>query len=153
MKRQKLEMGAFIRIPLDSETHTFGRILKSPFVAVYDCQSKDESAHGEQIAASPVLFVVAVMDRAVKTGRWQIIDRIPLEESEIRIPDQFMQDRFNPLKCRIIDSSGTSREATIEECEGLEPAAVWEAEHVEQRIRDHYAGRKNVYVESMKLKR
>jgi hypothetical protein len=153
MKRQRLENGALVRIPLDSETFTVGRVLRPPFVAVYDYRSKEDSVNGEQIVNRPVLFIVAVMDWAVKTGRWRVIGSAPPETAEVRIPDQFIQDRFDPSKCQIIDSSGSSREATIDECDGLEPAAVWEPEHVEQRIRDHFAGRRNVHVESMKLKR
>ena len=42
------------------------------------------------------------------------------------------------------------RLAIAEECVGLERAAVWEPEHVEDRLRDHFAGRSNRWVESLK---
>jgi len=35
---------------------------------------------------------------------------------------------------------------------GLERAAVWGPSHVEDRLRDHYAGRKNKWVESLRIK-
>jgi hypothetical protein len=153
MKMPKWEVGAVIKIPFDDEAYTYGRILKHPFIAVYDCKTKDHLEDMDRITACPILFVVAVMDRAIKSGRWPIVGKAHLTKDEIEIPDQFMQDLFNPQECKIIDSSGTSRDATIDECEGLERAAVWEAEHVEGRIQDHYAGRKNIVLESLKLKR
>lgn len=38
------------------------------------------------------------------------------------------------------------------EVEGLERLAVWDPEHVEDRIRDHYNGVQNIWVESLRLK-
>lgn len=151
MKRQRWKPGAFIEIPIDSDMHTYGRLLKHPFIAVYD-HTSEQSDCVEEIANQPVLFVIPVMDRAIKNGRWKIIGVAPCH-SEIPIPEQFMQDILNPNNCQIIDYLGNIRDATIEECEGMERAAVWDAKHVEERIRDHYAGRKNAYLESMKLKR
>ncbi len=44
------------------------------------------------------------------------------------------------------------RPATTGECIGLEAAAVWEAEHVEDRLRDHFAGQLNKWVEQLRAK-
>ena len=43
------------------------------------------------------------------------------------------------------------RTASLAECEALESAAVWEPDHVEDRLRDHYAGRPNRWVESLRI--
>jgi hypothetical protein len=59
---------------------------------------------------------------------------------------------FNPRSCQIIDVEGNIRDVSPEECSGLERAAVWEAGHVAKRIHDHYAGRPNAHLESMRLK-
>jgi len=48
--------------------------------------------------------------------------------------------------------AGHIRQASRAECEGLERCAVWEPEHVEDRLRDHFAGKPNVWVESLRLK-
>lgn len=42
--------------------------------------------------------------------------------------------------------------ATPEECAVLERAAVWDPGHVEDRLRDHFAGQSNKWVESLRLK-
>ena len=151
MPKRKPAPGTILKIPFDGPIHTYARVLRHPFIAVYDCKTSEDLTSMEGIVAQKVLFVVAVMDRAVTDGRWEVVGKVPLADGEIPIPDQFMQDMFNPNNCKIIDSSGNIREATIEECVGLERAAVWEAEHVEDRIRDHYKGRPNRWLESMKL--
>jgi hypothetical protein len=43
--------------------------------------------------------------------------------------------------------------ATPKECVGLELAAVWAAEHIEERVRDHYQNRPNAHLAYMKLRR
>jgi len=48
-------------------------------------------------------------------------------------------------------STNWERPASREECAGLEAAAVWEPEHVEDRLRDHFAGRPNKWVESLRI--
>jgi hypothetical protein len=40
---------------------------------------------------------------------------------------------------------------SIDKCRGLERSAIWEPEHVEERLSDHYAGKVNRWAESLKL--
>jgi hypothetical protein len=60
-----------------------------------------------------------------------------------------MVDVLDPDHYQIIDDEGNIRDATREETEGLEPAAVWEPEHIADRLEDHYAGRPNRWLKSM----
>lgn len=51
----------------------------------------------------------------------------------------FIQDYFNPADLRIY-IGGEVRPASYEECEGLERCALWDAEHIEDRLRSYYDG-------------
>ncbi len=152
MTRQRIQSGAIVKIPLGDGSHTYGRLLIKPYIEVYDSVTRDEIRDLARIVASPVLFTVSVFDRAITQGRWPIVGRLPYDEETAEMPLQFLQDAANPRRCRLIDAWGNITPASIEECTGLERAAVWEAEHVEDRIRDHYAGRPNMWAESLKLK-
>jgi hypothetical protein len=55
-------------------------------------------------------------------------------------------------QCEIIDEAFNARPAAPEECVGLEGVAVWDPTHVEDRLRDHYAGRPNAHLAYMKVK-
>jgi hypothetical protein len=72
----------------------------------------------------------------------------PLEHDMIAEPVFFKQDPINNRFFKYYES--TTVAATRQECLGLERAAVWEPEHVEDRLRDHYAGVTNKWVESLK---
>lgn len=98
----------------------------------------------------PVLFIVAVMHSAIKKGRWPILGHIPLE-AQLTAPPSFIQDQLNKNIFQIYEG-GVITPATREQCEGLERCAVWTPEQVEDRLHDHYAGRPNKWVESLKMK-
>jgi hypothetical protein len=89
------------------------------------------------------------MDYAVKSGRWPIVGHIPLEDRLVP-PPKFIQDPLNKNSFSIYEN-GQIRKATREQCAGLERAAVWEPEQMEDRLRDHYTGRKNEVFEKLKM--
>jgi hypothetical protein len=143
--------GDIVRIDFDGKRHTYGQLLADPYVAVHDLPTEGDATDLAEVVGSPILFIVAVHDRAI--GRdWPIVGTAPAGSALPAVPEYFMQDMFNPSKCKIIDLEGNMREVTPQECVGLERAAVWEAEHVAERLRDHYAGRPNPHLESMKLR-
>jgi hypothetical protein len=152
-KRQRFEPGAVLRVGLDDGTHTYARMLShSPYLAVYDACRSDDAVDVEQIVGSPVLFVVAVSAAAYRSGRWQRVGWVPPLAAAVAIPEFFRQDSFDPQQCQVVDHLGRERAATPQECVGLERDAVWAAEHIEERVRDHYQNRPNAHLEVMKLR-
>jgi hypothetical protein len=150
MPRQRFEPGAVLRIDLDEHRHTYARMLSDhPYLAIYDAVTEADLAADEAVAR-PVLYVLAVADHALR--RWPKVGEVPLVRSPVAIPEFFMQDMFDPRRCQIMDYQGNTRPASPAECVGLERAAVWDAEHVEQRLRDHLAGRDNPHLAHMQVK-
>jgi len=91
------------------------------------------------------------MNHAVTRGRWKIVGHIPLEEALVVPRPHFIQDALKPESFSIYER-GAIRPATKEECIGLEREAVWDPTHAEDRVRDHYLGRKNKWLESLKIR-
>ena len=90
------------------------------------------------------------MKSALTSGKWPVVDFRPLE-SELASPvEYFIKDRLTGQYSVYRSSDGHTRESTYEECKTLEAAAVWEAEHVEDRLRDYFAGRPNVWAEQLR---
>lgn len=125
---------------------------KSPFIAFYAAPDEPNAVEIQGLCAGEPLFVIAVMRSAYASGRWgDVVDRLPKEELPA-IPRRFRQDVVNG-SCSIIEVGQPTRLLVPqEECIGLECDAVWSAEHVESRLSDHYDGRPNVWVESLKVK-
>jgi hypothetical protein len=142
--------GAFVRIGLDDGSFGYGRLREFPFAAFYDFRSKEAVSDLDEIASKPVLFTLAVHESVLDT--WEIIGKMPLEDSLKQPVVQFMQDVTDYMKCWIVDSEGNERPARPEECLGLERAAVWEAQHVEKRLLDTFMDRPNRSVEGARVR-
>lgn len=146
----KSAIGDIVKIDLGDGLHCYARVLEEGLFAFYDCRVREERTI-EQIIASPILFQVPVMDYAVKRGRWSIVGNAPLTDSLKNPPPRFIQDALRKDIFRIYEK-GKIRPATRAECIGLEREAGWDPAHVEDRLRDHYEGRKNKWVESLKIR-
>jgi len=149
MKSQKRVVGDMVRIDLGEGIHSYARVLDKDLYAFYDCRAQEDPSIA-LIAANHILFKVAVMRYAITRGHWKVIGHAPLEAALLKPPLQFMQDILRPDQFSIYEN-GKMRSATREECLGLERVAAWDPEHVEDRLRDHYAGRPNKWVESLEM--
>lgn len=141
--------GDVVVIDLGNGSFGYGRVLPKPLMAFYDLESTEQVAAAE-VVKSTVLFIVSVMYQAIKSDRWDIVGNVPLEESLKIEPRFFMQDMLSK-EFSIYYAGKITPAASRDECIGLERAAVWEAEHLEDRLRDHFAGVPNKWVESLKL--
>jgi Immunity protein 26 len=124
--------------------------LEEALFAFYDIKTSHDIPLTE-VESKPILFKIWVMRNSVGSGRLEIVGVKSLEDDLRGQPNFF---KIDTLSKRIgIYHRGTERPATVKECEGLECAAVWSAVHVEDRLRDHFLGRPNKWVEFMKIKK
>ena len=146
---RKPQEGDIVEIPLPDGQLAYGRVLKSPLIAFYAVQAQ-APLPVDQIVAAPVAFKVFVVHSAVKSGRWKIVGHAPLDDA-LQVPPSFYKvDSIT--KALSLYRHGQTEPATVEQCAGLECAAVWSAEHVESRLADLFAGRPNRWVESLSIK-
>ncbi len=136
-------------MPLSRQWHAYAWTLPEVNFAFFDLRASAD-VPVEEIVRHPIAFRVAVPKSAWTDGRWVRIGKVnPPPEILAPVPT-FICD---PLNGRLsIYLLGDIRTASRQECIGLERCAVWDPEHVEDRLRDHFAGRPNKWVESMVLK-
>jgi len=146
--RGRGKVGDVLKIDLGNGVFGFGRILDSPLMGFYDLQSR-EAVSIVDVVKSPMLFRVWVMNYAVKSDNWEILGNLPLEDALKVKPRFFKQDPLNKKYSIYYDSKDTP--AAREDCIGLERAAVWNPEHVENRLRNHFAGVPDPMTERLKV--
>ena len=153
MGKQRRIAGQFLEIQLPDLTWTYARVLDKASFAFYDVHSLNKIADINFIMGKNVIFIAAVFNDAVTSGRWKKIGIYPLEARFHILPFKFIQDEIDSADVRLYNpNTGEIFISNRRACIDLEPAAVWDAEQIEERIVDYYAGRTNVWLEKMKLK-
>jgi len=148
-KKIKCRAGDIVKIILEDGDFCFGHILEEPTVAFYDIKVAD-MPHIEEIIKLPILFSLWVSKSAVRSGKWEVIGHQKLDIDSDQPRSFFTQDPISK-NFFIYLYDDTEMPATKEQCEGLERAAVWDANHVEDRLRDYYKGVPNKWFESLRL--
>ena len=129
-KRKLLKAGDLYAIPLPNGTFAFGRTFKDACIAIY-------KHIGKSIEDLPQIdeyqFTVGIYNDVLKSGVWPVVGYRPFKNDD---------EQWPPPMC-VIDSisgeysiyhKGEFKSSNKSECEGLEVAAVWEAEHIIDRI-------------------
>jgi hypothetical protein len=125
----------------------FAHVLQSPLFAFYDLCAPN-IPQIDKIVAAPIAFKIWVMKHAVTDGIWPVIGHVPILDMD-EAPKFFKRDRITGA-LSITCTGAEEEKATLAECLRLECAAVWDPRHVTDRLRDHFAGRPNKWVESMR---
>jgi hypothetical protein len=155
-KMTRRQPGQVVLIELGQGNCSYARVLNDPLVAFYDllCRTTGEISVDEVIS-SPVAFTLMVMNHAITRGRWPVVGRVDISP-EFQVPPPFCKQDAVTGKLSIYQevpelAPNYERPARVGECLGLETAAIWEPEHVEDRLRDHFAGEPNKWVEQLKV--
>ena len=155
MSRRKIvrREGDIVRVPLKDGRYSFARVLPGALFAFYSGVDRSQNAPPPaDIVKRPIAFIINVMAHAITEGRWVTVTNIPLADAMRRSPEFFKQDPLTGRLEKTRTGGGDEVPATREECRSLERAAVWEPEHVEERILDEFEGRTNRWVEQLRLK-
>lgn len=141
-------VGDIVKIPLGDGSFAFGQLLPSPLVAFFNMR-RNEIPPLYDILKTDVIFTICVMNYVITDGDWPKIGHSEVSQKLNQKPKFFKKD---PLSGRFFITFTGAEEilATKMEVEGLEYAAVWEPSHVIDRLNDHFAGRPNKWVNSMK---
>lgn len=142
--------GQIVKIDLKDGTVAYGRVLKRPLFAFYDKPYRcGDTPELEEIATLPIAFKICVMNYSISKRIWSVIGRLELTSDLKKTPSFFKQDILNGALSIYRDDlpPAFERPATLQECMGLEQAAVWDPCHVEDRLRDHFAGRPSKWVQ------
>ena len=142
--------GVVVAIPLGNGWFGLGRALTFPIIEFYDFQSKEIPKLSE-LSDKPVAFRVWVMRSALTGRRWKRLGRLPLKPTEAGKRWFFKQHPDGSL-FRTRDGD-EEIPASWEGVSELERAAVWSPHHIEDRLRDHFSGRANKWVESLRARR
>ena len=152
-KRFRRKVGDIVAIPLGEGRVGFGWVLEEPLVAFFDYSTDADHIPAVQvILRAPIAFRILVMNHAFTRGTWPVIGHAQIPDELATSPWFFKKDLISG-KVTLTQTGAEEVPAENNEWEHLECAAVWEPFHVVDRLQDHFAGRPNKWVESMKVRR
>lgn len=151
MKRKKRSnRGDILAVNLGDGYFSFAHVLKPPLIAFYDYRS-DRVLPVDDIVKLPVAFSVWVMSYALDKDFWPAIGHASVDHID-EAPLFFKQDSMDGSLV-VTSDGGSELPATYEQCSRLECAAVWDPNHIVDRLNDHFVGRANRWVESLRAKK
>ena len=145
MSRVIVKPGNVYSIPLEDGRYGYAQALESPEFAFFDVASETEMS-AEDVVLHPLIFRIWVHKSATKT--WKKLGKVPLSEPLSKQVPRFKQDAINGKLSIYINQQESP--ASLADIQGLECAAVWESPHILSRISDHFAGRENKWVASLR---
>lgn len=152
MARQTITVGSIIEVPLADDLYSYGQIISRAEVAFFNyigCQLDDK--YLPPMNYDGVLFIVSIMNYAITSGRWKKVKKMEIDGKLLGRREYFMQDAITQEISIYQSDDGAIRPGSRSEAQGLERAAVWSPEHVEERLRDWHDNKPNRSVESLRL--
>lgn len=128
-RNEKPGVGDVVEIALPSGEYAYGRVLKDASVAIYGVITVDPG--DPPVGHRDYQFVVGIYEDALR--------RLPVVARDGRLNE----DDDWPPPCSVTDAitgekrvyhRGEMRSVQSREADNLEPAAVWELEHIIERI-------------------
>lgn len=146
MAKQRITQESILEINIENQYYTYAQILKNGLgYAFFDFKSNERLTDFSILNTKKVLFIIMVYNDVVTQGKWLKVGKLPIREDLIEQPFKYIQDVLNPNNFELYNpNTGKIIKATKDQCRGLECAAVYEAFHVEERIRDHFNGKVNI---------
>ncbi len=136
----KTKIGDIFEIKLKNGKVAFAQALAEPEYAFFEVSPLETNPN--------VLFRIWVHKSAIK--EWGKIGNRKLSSELKKEEARFKQDPINGKLS--IYKGGTETPATLEEISGLECAAVWEGNHISDRLSDHFEGKENKWLKSLQPK-
>lgn len=138
-KRQKKTIGAIIEISIEEKYYVYAQILPKSLYAFFDYRCKEPIVDFSCLKNSPVLFIIPVYDYVITKGIWLKVGNMPIREDLERLSiSYYIYDEISGKFSKYDSCTGEIIPSTKEDVRGLERAAVWAENHVEDRIRDYY---------------
>ena len=138
-----------VKIDLGSLGVGYGQMLDEPEYAFF-AETRPEASPAE-VVNNEVLFRLWVDRQAHAGGRWLKLGTASIAAELAQPVLRFNQDRLDPSHIVLGYDGVTGRPCTAEECRGYERAAVWAAEHVEERLAAHRLGQESEWARRLQL--
>jgi len=123
-------VGDIFQIPLPNGCFAYGKVFRDASVGIYEAIF---DAPTQLPIKSSFAFIVGLYDDILKSGAWPVVGHEPFTSTEEEWPPpHFIKDVISGDYS--LYHKGVIRPSSETECRGLEQAAVWDVDHIIDRI-------------------
>jgi hypothetical protein len=140
------KIGQLYKIPLGDLIFSYGQVVTSVDHVFFDYLDQGNATDYDKILSSPVIFRCTVDRYVLAKGYWEILGVFPVNPTYQKYEELFSYNSFTKTYQIFKDGKGFVP-ATWEEIQDMEPFASWQHKAVEQRLKDHFAGRPCYFIE------
>lgn len=138
MKKHRRVKGAILEILLKNGKYIYAQDLDAD-VLFFDIFLDKPLEDLKELNKTKPLFFIGVYNDVITEGDWKKVGTIPIKEEYKLVPMKFIQDALNPNKFELYNpNTGEIIQTTKEKIVGLERVAVWDKNHIEDRLLDYY---------------
>ena len=146
-KRQRITTGSILEINIENQYYVYAQILQNASCVFFDYKSPSPLNDFSILENKPILFIIAVYNDVITKGRWLKVGKLEIRKDFEILPLKFIQDAQHPDRFEFYNpNTGEITPTTKDKIKGLERAAVWDANHVEDRIKSHYLGTTSIWM-------
>jgi hypothetical protein len=140
--KNKKIIGSVLIIPIADNEFYYGRIIEDYVFVFYDYKSAIPNHNLEYIISHDILFAVLVNFQAIRTGDWEIIGKMELDDRHKKAPIFFQADFFNRnfYKNNLQSLEKTLRCKTFESG-GLQDGGIYSYENIKDRLVAYFNGK------------
>ena len=138
------QIGNVVEIPLENRTYSYGVVVEEPLIAFSNLYFNEPQSSFEKLFEEPV-FKIWVMKYAIGKRHWNVVGNVKVN---IEIPVFYKLDFITKKYSLYFESM--EKESSLEECIGLECAAVWDPEHVQERLLAISLGKESIWEKSLR---
>ncbi|CAO5682718.1 MAG: hypothetical protein HEEMFOPI_01764 [Holosporales bacterium] len=145
------KIGMVFRVPLiENNQYAYGQVAtKCDYIFFDHLDYENQWTPVEDIIEKPIAFYATVDTYVLKKGLWEILGIHPVKQENQTFPESFGYNTFKHTYYLdvTIKKDGKNvlvqKPCTVEETYKHEMLASWGDDHIEQRLRDHFARRPN----------
>jgi len=138
--------GQVLRIPLGDGTYGYCQMVDKTKHVFFDFKDNGANTNIDDFLKSERIFKCVVDSYIINKGFWEILDVFPISEKHLIFEPRFSYNPFSKTYQIFKDGIGDVP-ARWEEVQDMEPFCSWGHKAVEQRLKDHFAGRPCYFIE------
>lgn len=146
-KRQRATKGSIIQLHVNGYYY-YGQILIMGNCSFFDYRSTTPLEDLWILLERPVLFTICVYRDVISSGCWPKVGKLPIRDDLLPLKMKYIHHDYGSLEFELYNpNTGEVFPSSKEECRGLECCAIWDQNHVEDRLSDYYSGAPCIWLE------